>query len=260
MTIASAALTELLGQSQQRSWRTKLTASHDSAQEKKGDVRWEMNPTWGIRGFVYKRIDQSGGMTAGQVCSQVANTTITNITAGTTTSITTSGLTADILVGGLLVCTDDAGAAGAAPEGEKGRIIANTATLVTIDSNDAFSAAPAVNDDFAVHLPWAVDDSADGDASGIVQGVVMAAQDQYDWGWVQFYGIHPSVDSIAAGTAIVVDESVVAGAALVTDGAADAADLRIGRCLVGLTSDTVLRETVVDLFCGNAYKMGLSAA
>jgi hypothetical protein len=260
MTIASAALLELRGQSQQRSWATKLNSTSATALERKGDIRWETHPFWGLRGFKYCRIDQSGGMTAGQVSSQLANVSIANITSGTTTTITTSGLTADILVDGLLVCIDDAGAAGAAPEGEKGRIVANTATLVTIDADDAFSVAPAVNDDFKVHLPFAVDDSADGDAAGIVQGVVMAAQDQYDYGWVQFYGIHPSVATVAAGTAIVVDESVVADAAIVTDGAADAVDLRIGRALVEVTSDTVLRETAVFLCCGPAFNMGLSAA
>ena len=127
--------------------------------------------------FVYARCDQSGGCAAGQLQSYVANTAINNITSGTTTSITTSGLTADLLVDGILYCIDDAGGAGAAPEGEKGRVVENTTTVVTIDSDDAFSAAPAANDDFQVHLPFAVDDSADGDFAHQVAGVAMAAHD-----------------------------------------------------------------------------------
>lgn len=240
--------------------QTRLDSSSATPLEAPGTVRYTYDSVFGLRGFKYVRFDQSGGATAGQLQSKRANVAIGNITSGTTTSITTAGLTADILVGGILVCTDDAGAAGAAPEGEKALVTANTATLVEIDANDAFSVAPAANDDFEVILPWAVDDSADGDAAGIVEGVVMASQDQYDWGWVQFRGINPNVDAIAAGTALVKDESVVAGAALVTDGAADAVDLRIGRLLVELKSDTVLRKACVDLYCGEAFKMGLSAA
>lgn len=233
----------------------------DSTSTKREDpltLRYTHDPYFGVRGFVYARCDQSGGCTAGQLQSKRANVAITNISAGTTTSITTTGLTADILVGGILVCIDDAGAAGAAPEGEKGIVIANSATLVEIDTDDAFSVAPAANDDFNVVLPWAVDDSADGDAAGIVMGVAMAAHDQYDWGWFQFLGIHPEVDT--DGDAIPVDESVVASTAAVGDGAGDAADLRVGRLLAPISADTVATKACVDLFCGPAFKMGLSAA
>jgi len=239
--------------------QTTLDSSSSTPLEKLGVVRFTHDSVFGLRAFKYVRFDQAGGATKGQVQSKRANVDVANILSGTTTSITTAGLTANILVGGILVCIDDAGGAGAAPEGQSALIIENTTTVITIDANDAFTVAPAVNDDFKVILPWAVVDSADGDAAGIVQGVVMADQDQYDYGWVQFLGINPDVDAIAAGTALILDESVVAGAALVNDGAADAVDLRIGRLLVGLTSDTVRRKAVVDLFCGEAFKMGLSA-
>lgn len=239
--------------------QTTLDSSETSAKELPGLVRYTHDAKFGLRGFKYVRFDQSGGATRGQLQSKRANIAISNILSGTTTSITTAGLTADILVGGILTCIDDAGGAGAAPEGESAIITANTTTLVSIDPNDAFSVAPAVNDDFQVILPWAVVDSADGDSAAIVQGVAMANQDQYDWGWVQFYGINPDCDAIAAGTALIVYESVVAGAALVNDGAGDAADLRIGQLLVGLSSDTVARKAVVKLFCGEAFPLGLSA-
>ena len=126
-----------------RGWSTTLDSSDPVAKERVGAVRYTTDEKWGLRGFKYVRFDQSGGMTTGQLASQVANVAIANITAGTTTSITTSGLTANILVGGILVCTDDAGGAGAAPEGEKAIIAANSATVVEIDSDDAFSVAPA---------------------------------------------------------------------------------------------------------------------
>ena len=238
---------------------TKLDASDTSPKEVRGAIRFCIDSVLGLRGFKYVRFDQSGGALQGELVKKLANVSIANISAGTTTSITTSGLTADKLVGGILCCLDDAGAAGAAPEGEKALIIANSATLVEIDPADAFSTAPAANDDFMVVLPWATQDAADDDSAGMVQGVSMADQAQYDWGWVQFLGINPHV-LVKAATAIPVDESVVADAATVNDGAADAADLRIGRLLCAISSDTVARRAIVDLFCGEAFKMGLSAA
>lgn len=241
-------------------YQAPLDSSSPIPLEGPGVIRYSYDSIFGYRGFQYLRCDQSGGCTAGQVQAKRANIAINNIASGTTTSITTAGLTPDILIGGILACIDDAGGAGAAPEGERALIVENSDTVITIDSNDAFSVAPAANDDFVVLLPWAVVDSADGNAAGIVKGVAMANHDQYNWGWFQFFGIHPSVDAIAAGTALIVDESVVADAAVVNDGAADAVDLRIGRLLVGLSSDTVVRKAVVDLFCGEAFKMGLSAA
>lgn len=260
MTMQTQKLYDGAARGHQLAHQTMLDSSSSSPLELPGLVRYTYDRIFGLRGFKYVRFDQSGGATKGQLQSKRANVDIANITSGTTTSITKAGLTADILVGGILVCIDDAGGAGAAPEGESALIVANTTSVITIDTNDAFSVSPAANDDFKVILPWAVVDSADGDAAGIVQGVVMADQDQYDWGWVQFLGINPDCDAIAAGTALVVDESVVANTAVVNDGAADAVDLRIGRLLVGLSSDTVLRKAVVDLFCGEAFKMGLSAA
>jgi hypothetical protein len=206
MTIATAALQSLHGGSQ-LSWGTELTSTSATAIEKKGIVRWDHHPQFGLRGFKYCRVDQSGGMTAGQLASRRANVSAGTITAGTTTTITTSALTADILVDGILVVTDDAGGAGAAPEGESARVVANTATLITVDGDDAFSAAIASSDTATVVLPWAVDDSADGDTAEIVQGVVMADQDQYDYGWVQFYGIHPAAAITTA--ALPINESLV---------------------------------------------------
>jgi len=240
-------------------WSTQLNSTSATPLEQRGAVRYTYDPYFGARGFKYLRCDQSGGCTKGQLQSKRANIAITNITAGSTTSFTLAGQVADIYVGGIAVCVDDAGGAGAAPEGESAVITENTTSVFQVDANDAFSVALAANDDLKILLPWAVVDSADGDAAGIVQGVAMADLAQYEWGWFQFLGIHPQVDAIAAGTALIVNESVVANTAVVNDGAADAVDLRIGRLLVELSSDTVVRKAVVDLYCGEAFKMGLSA-
>lgn len=255
MTIATTALQALYGGAQ-LGWATELSSTSATPLEKKGIVRWDHHPVFGLRGFKYCRIDQSGGMTAGQVASRKANTSAGTITAGTTTTITTSGLTADILVDGLLVVTDDAGGSGAAPEGEAARVIANTATKITVHSDDAFSAAVAASDTATIVLPWAVDDSADGDTAEMVQGVVMADQDQYDYGWVQFYGVHPKVAITTA--ALPINESLVADTAALGDGAGDAAELRCGVILSGVSADQATLFGVVDLYCGMAYKLATS--
>lgn len=249
MTISLASLAESVGSNQQ-SYATALNSSNSTPYDRPGIVRWEQHPIYGTRGFQYVSFYQSGGVTAGQLVSYYTQT-ITNITSGTTTSITTSGLVADKLVGGLLRCSDDAGGAGAAPEGEIARIVKNTTTVITIDSDDAFSVAPAVNDDFTVILPWATVDSASGDPACNVAGVAMADNDQYGWGWVQFFGI-TQADAVAAGTALVVNQGVIAGTALVTASSTSAAGLLLGSNVAGLTSDTVRRKALVRLAVGAA--------
>jgi len=255
MTISTNAKLKLGGLNQQ-SWDTKLDTTSTTALEKLGAIREDLTDEFGLRKFKYVRFDQASGATAGQVQSFKANLSVANITSGTTTVITTTGLTADIYVGGYLVCIDDAGAAGAAPEGEIGLIVANTTTTITVATDDAFSVAPAVNDDFVVVYPWAVEDSAANDEVGQVAGVVMVDQDQYDYGWVQFYGIHPSVDIVAAGTALPTDESLIAGTALLTDGAGAENEMLIGYNMAAVASDQVVRKAMINLFCGPAWKIG----
>ncbi len=240
-------------------WSTSLSASDTTAKDEKGAVRWTYDEVFGIRGFQYVRFDQSGGADKGQICKFAPLVTITNITSGTTTSITTSGLTADIYAGAILRCSDDNSATGAGLEGEQAVISSNTTTLVNIDTNDAFSVAAAVNDDFTIEIPWAVVDTAAGDTAVLVAGVSMADQDQYDYGWVQFAGLHPEVNCIAAGTAITADKSLIADTNVVTNGSTSAVNLLLGYTKTGTKTDTVLRKIPVYLNCGVALRLGASA-
>jgi len=240
-------------------WNTTLSASDTSNKEEKGAVRWTYDPNFGYRGYQYVRFDQSGGATKNNICAFRGLVSISATGAGTTTTIVTTGATANILAGGIIQCLDDAGAAGAAPEGENAIIAANTATLITIDPNDAFSAATASSDTFRVHLPWAVVDSAAGDTAAITAGVVMATQAQYSWGWVQFAGLHPQVAAVAAGTTITLGKSLIASTNVVTNGSTSAAELRLGYSPFQLTTDTVLRTIPVYLNVGHALRLGASA-
>ncbi len=259
MTIAANTIAQSYA-NKRMGWATKLDEVGPTAKEVLGVIREDQHPVFGPRKFQYVCFYQASGATVGQLQSYVDPVSVADITSGTTTVITTSGLTAGIYDGGLLVCIDDAGGSGAAPEGESGVIVENTTTTITIATADAFSVAPAANDDFNVLLPWAVDDSADGDMAHQVAGVVMGSPDQYDYGWVQFFGINPNTKAVAAGTALIVNELVVADTATVNDGAGDADNLSVGVLKVGLTSDTVARNAVVDLFCGQALKLGTSTA
>lgn len=244
----------------QKVWNTALNASDTTPKEPKGAVRWTYDPVLGYRGFQYVRFDQSGGATKDNLVSYRGLISVSASGAGTTTTVVTSGLTADTLADGIIVCLDDAGAAGAAPEGENGRIAANSATLITLDSNDAFSAATASSDTFRVLLPWAVTSAVTGHTAAKVAGVVMATQAQYSWGWVQFAGFHPSVSAVAAGTTITEDRDLIVDTAdVVTNGSTSAVELRIGYTPFALTTDTVLRKIGMYLNCGFAKKVAASA-
>lgn len=243
----------------QRVWNTTLDASDSTPKESKGAVRWSYDPVFGYRGFQYVRFDQSGGATKDNICAYRGLVSVSASGAGTTTTVVTTSLTADILVDGIIVCLDDAGAAGAAPEGESARIASNTTTLITVDSNDAFSAATASSDTFRVHLPWAVVDSASGDTAATTAGVVMATQSQYYWGWVQFSGFHPTVAAVAAGTTITAGKDLIASTNVVTNGSTSAVELRLGYSPFQLTTDTVVRKIGMYINCGHAKRVGASA-
>lgn len=244
-------------------FNTDLDSSSSTPKEPLGRIRWDYNPKFGTRGFIYSRVHQSGGCTAGQLMSFRANVAVTNIDSGTVNSITKAATfgTDNAFVGAALKCSDDAGAAGAAPEGEIGIIAQENANTLVLESGTEFSVAPAVNDDFLINL-WgiAVVDSAAGDEAWEVAGVAMADHGQYDYGWFQFKGPHPLVDAIAAGTAIPAGESVIAGTALVTDGAGANTELLIGLSIFGLASDTVLRKDWIVLNCGPALVLGNTSA
>lgn len=255
MTLQASKLTKS-NVGNQLAWNTTLDASDTTAKESRGVIREDFHPIFGPRKFKYVRFDVA--TTLGDLCSSRTPIDVANITSGSTTGLVTTGLTADIYVGGILRCYDDAGAAGAAPEGESGVIIDNTTTTITIDTNDAFSAAAAVNDDFKILLPWAVVAAAASDLSSVVAGVAMATQAQYSFGWVQFFGLHPAVKAIAAGTTITAGKCVIATTSAVTVGSTSTVEARIGYADVTLTTDTVLRTIGVRLFCGEAFPFGAS--
>ena len=226
-----------------------LLADDKDPKYSKGQIGF-MRDDFGLRLFRYMHNSTASAVAKGDLQARAANTTITNITSGTTTSITltAAGWTADAFIGRLLICTDDAGAAGAAPEGEVGVIVANTATVITIDSGKPFTAAPAANDDFTVYSIFDLKDAADGDLARDCVGIPMQAVSTLYWGVWQIYGFCPDVIHTAA--AVTAGDPIVADAAKVGAFGTDGQELWVGWSPNGMSSDnaTVKALAFIDLF------------
>jgi len=171
--------------------------------------------------YKYTR-DQQGGMSKGELASQVTIVTGTvTAAAGETNDTThladTTAFTAVDEEGKICHITDNNDSAGAAPEAEVAIIIKNTVTQLTFDSGYPLSTAPAVSDTFANISLFHMEDSANGDVANAILGVVMADRTTDFYGWVQFYGMNPgALYDTAAVTAL--DPVVATTAAVNTFG------------------------------------------
>src|SRR5262245_23269355 len=151
---------------------TKLNDTDTIDREGLGSEREEFDPILGLRKFVWVRNVSGGALTQGQwvawekqmtgspftvtatVGSNQANSTqFMNFAAATFTARAIAGMWARI--------HDDAGGAGAAPEGEVHRIKSNTDSLITLADDDLLSTAIGVGDTVAVFRPWHVTTTQD---------------------------------------------------------------------------------------------------
>jgi hypothetical protein len=205
---------------------------------------------FGLRVARYLKNVSGSAQGRGELASRPANVTVTNISSGSTTHIITSGLTANIHVGKILLCTDDAGAAGASPEGEVGIIVANSTTRVDIDSRRPFLTACAVNDDFSIVATYQAVDAADNDLSINVRGVALCDVTDGDFAFYQINGLCPDVKHTAV--AVTAGDALVAAAAAVTTYAAgsDGQELVVGYSPNGMSVDnaTLAAMAFVSLF------------
>ena len=176
--------------------------------------------------------------------ANVLTTTISNITSGSTTSAVTTGLTADDHIGKICFVLDDAGAAGAAPEGEMSIVADNSTTTITLDRDYALSAALAVNDDLELISTYQTVDAADGDEAWTVSGVVSAQDGILDnaYGWVVMEGATPA---LMTTNAITEGDPVVAGAAVVDAFGTDGQELFVGIAMASGSTDETLKHIPV---------------
>lgn len=199
-----------------------------------------VNDAFGFRVFRYGKTGQSGGMSKGELSTRLADVTGTVTAAAgelnnTTHLSDTGNFTASAEIGKLCVITDDAGAAGAAPEGEVGVVTANSVDTLTLDSNYALSTAPAVGDTYANFSYFHHDDAADGDLAVNVMGIVMADRTAAYYGWLQIYGLNPG--TIYTTDAVTAGNPVVAAAAAVDAHGCDTEQLWVGYAPIAVQAD-----------------------
>lgn len=162
--------------------------------------------------------------------ANVRSFAVTASSAGTTTSIVTTGLTANDHVDKLAFCVDDAGAAGAAPEGETSVVASNSATQINLQADYAYSAATATNDTFDLVSTYHANDAADGDEAWTCHGIVLGRDGIQDnqFGWVHMQGSVPCTVTGAATATITEGDPIVAAAAGVGDFGSDGQELWVG--------------------------------
>ena len=190
-----------------------------------GQIGWMRDKFGRLRLFTYRRNVSGSAFAAGDLVSRLREVE-TNQTGTATTSVTGTLNAADDHIDALVIVHDDAGGAGAAPEGEASVVETNTATVATFYTDLPLSVALAANDDVTFFSP-AVIDAADGDFNFVVCGVSMGAAADNGYGWFQFQGVHPRVqhkttDAVTAGNPVVADTAAVGAHG------SDAANLWVG--------------------------------
>lgn len=224
-----------------------------------GQVAWSRDKFGAMRLFTYRQNVKGSAFAAGDLASRLLEVE-TNITAGSTTSATGTWNGADDHIGALFIVHDDAGGAGAAPEGEAAIVSANTATVVTLDPNVPLSTSLAANDDVTILSPGLVNSAAN-DPNFRVCGIAMAAVADNGYGWFQFQGIHPAAkhaassfisgDALKAGTAVV--ETFGTATAVVGGTAGTGIGYVIGYQIAIHTSDLVTTKSPVIMSLLPAY-------
>ena len=186
--------------------------------------------------------------------------TITASGGSTTTIVRGSGsfVSDGIKAGDLAYILDDAGGAGAAPEGEMGVVLRLDALNVTLAT--ALTAAVAASDTVNFIRQWTIKAAAAGGAGAArLAGIPVANIANGSFGWIQVGGLYPTADVVAAGTAIVTGSPLYAGTALLTPVApvltegtpnivvAGSNYRAIAEAMHAVTSDTVRRKAMVYL-------------
>jgi hypothetical protein len=199
----------------------------------------------GFGNKVLMYVSSTATIAQGGLVSKVLNTSAGTITAGTTTSVTTSGLTANVHVGRIFYVTDDAGAAGAAPEGEMSIIRSNSTTNISLEPELPLSAAIAVSDTATMISTYHGVTSAAVVATlvlGVLPGRDGVTANNY--AWVVRQGIVKARSSAAAH---VIDRAIIAGTGVVAPSSTSAVQLHIGGALAASSSDNAATTVPVYL-------------
>jgi len=227
-------------------WSTAITDYTSDMKEYPGILRRVYRPGWGDQIYRYVQNKSDSAFAKGDCVSFVAPVAISNITSGTTISITTSGLTANEYQYDILYCTDDAGGAGAAPEGEFSIILRNTTDTIYIDPDLPFSAAPAANDDFQIITYCHVTDAAGSDTQQEFAGVAVSAIPDNYWGWVQCAGLCDYVSGTATNAQADLS-SCILGTKVLAESSSSAVNLLVAITRGVENADTVATNWLAEI-------------
>lgn len=197
--------------------------------------------------FVWGVNRRGSAMTVGLVAAVSASLAVTQDegTTGVTDVVGTftdeAAFVADEEVGNILYILDDAGAAGAAPEGEWAIVVKNDADTLFLQPD--LTVAPAVGDTgVLVRANGHSTIGAIGATKFTTRGIVMAASlaDNY-WGWFCRKGFVEAA-IVAAGTTVAITTGmIVTTGGLLTNSSTSALSLMVARALSAYTTDTVKR-------------------
>jgi len=241
-------------------FKSKLTDFSTTDDEGLGTEREEFDNILGLRRYRWIRNVKGSAFAAGESTSwekrMAAPVSVTAVNAGdpplstTSISVAPATFTARTLAGLYFRVHNDAGGAGAAPEGEVHRIKTNTAQTITLPDDDPLTTSIGAADTFVIFRPWYVIASADADTRPEWAGVSMSAIPDQSYGWIQCAGIHTQVLVVAAGTAVAQGDLMKPGAGILVTGADNADNAEcVATCLAnGLQSGTVLRKALMMLF------------
>ena len=182
------------------------SADRARANADEGQIGWGRDKFGAMRLYTFRQNISGSAMAAGDLVSRKLEVE-TNQT-GTATTTVVGSFTADEHIGSVAIIHDDAGAAGAAPEGEASIVKSNTATVATLVTDIPWSVALASGDDVTFISPKVIDSAAN-DPNFVVCGVAMGAPADDGWGWFQLQGVHPAANH--AATAMISGDSLKAG-------------------------------------------------
>jgi hypothetical protein len=177
-----------------------------------------------------------------------ANQAISTLDSGTVKSATKAAtFTANKEYGALVTIADNANSAGAAPEGEFGKIYWNDTT--TIKFQPDMTTALAVTDDIIIiykdHVLAAGSGAQLCDFRGVPVKDTGIPNGYMGWACIEADAV--AVQAVAINTAITIGKGLIAGTAIFTNGSSAVVPTILAYALQGLKTDTVARLLMASL-------------
>ncbi len=180
---------------------TGLNSDTSAPQARPGSLFFAVD-AYGPRIFMYGRNRNGSDVTRGELMSYLSDTATPKVGrttteaaaaghAASTTLITVTSLTAGDHNGALCYILNNDATAGALPEGETSIVTNNTATVVNLEADYAYSTDVLTLDAIELISNWQFHDATVDDEAWTVMGVVMGRDgiSNGNYGWLQIEGI-----------------------------------------------------------------------